>query len=103
MPPIVILIRHAQACHNETNKSPSGTGGLPTDNSPQDWSLPDPGLTERGFSQCRELERHLKQLDLAHEIQLIVTSPMLRTLQTTQSSLGWLMERGTPAICQGSV
>ena len=66
----------------------------------QDYHLHDPALTDLGFGpQCDELAEHLKtQLSLAQEIELIVVSPMRRTLQTAQQSLGWLMERGVPVI-----
>ncbi|KAH6709434.1 histidine phosphatase superfamily [Leptodontidium sp. MPI-SDFR-AT-0119] len=82
MAPTVILIRHAQARHNATN------------------NIPDPALTELGFGeQCDELAKHLEhELPLAQEIELIVVSPMRRTLQTAQQGLGWLMKRGVPVI-----
>ncbi|KAH8815171.1 histidine phosphatase superfamily [Xylogone sp. PMI_703] len=84
MAPTVILIRHAQAQHN-VNK---------------DYSLHDPALTDLGFGpQCQELATHLQnELPLAQEIDLIVVSPMRRTLQTAQQALGWLMERGVPVV-----
>ncbi|OBT50676.1 hypothetical protein VE04_08705, partial [Pseudogymnoascus sp. 24MN13] len=65
-----------------------------------DHSKPDPGLTENGFkTQCTELAIHLQTaLPLAQSIDLIVTSPMRRTLQTTEQSLGWLIRRGVPVI-----
>jgi broad specificity phosphatase PhoE len=37
-------------------------------------------------------------LDLAQQIELIVTSPMQRTLQTTEKSLGWLIKQKVPVI-----
>jgi broad specificity phosphatase PhoE len=38
------------------------------------------------------------KLPLAQKIDLIVVSPMRRTLQTAQQGLGWLMERGVPVV-----
>jgi len=35
---------------------------------------------------------------LADKIELIVTSPSQRTLQTTQLGLSWLIERGVPVV-----
>lgn len=66
----------------------------------QDYSLHDPPLTDLGFGpQCSQLAEHLKtSLPLAQEIDLIVISPMRRTLQTAVQGLGWLMERGVPVI-----
>ncbi|KAF8866436.1 phosphoglycerate mutase-like protein [Acephala macrosclerotiorum] len=87
MTPTVILIRHAEALHNVSNKSPN-------------YELHDPALTDLGFGkQCEELARHLQnELPLAQQIELIVVSPMRRTLQTAQQALGWLMERGVPVV-----
>ncbi|CZS94528.1 uncharacterized protein RAG0_04475 [Rhynchosporium agropyri] len=80
MAPTIVLIRHAQAQHN--------------------YTIPDPPLTELGFGeQCDALAKHLEnELPLAQEIELIVVSPMRRTLQTAQQGLGWLMKRGVPVI-----
>jgi len=62
--------------------------------------LHDPALTDLGFGpQCEELAKCLQNdLPLAQEIELIVVSPMRRTLQTAQQGLGWLMKRGVPVI-----
>ncbi|KAK8168283.1 histidine phosphatase superfamily [Phyllosticta citrichinensis] len=81
MPPTLILIRHAEALHNAT----------------QDYSLPDPPLTELGEQQSAQLGEHLRaNLPLAEQAELIVVSPMVRTLQTATLGLRWLIERGTP-------
>ncbi|KAK2628166.1 hypothetical protein QTJ16_002812 [Diplocarpon rosae] len=79
MPKTLILIRHAEAQHN---------------------NIPDPALTDRGFGQqCSELAQHLQnELPLAQEVELIVVSPMRRTMQTAQQALGWLMARGVPVM-----
>ncbi|KAJ5032626.1 uncharacterized protein L3040_009223 [Drepanopeziza brunnea f. sp. 'multigermtubi'] len=84
MPPTLILIRHAQAEHNAT----------------RDYTIRDPALTKLGFGeQCDTLAKHLQsELPLAQKIELIVVSPMMRTIQTAQNSLGWLMEKGIPVI-----
>lgn len=37
-------------------------------------------------------------MPLAQDIGLIVSSPMRRTLQTAQQTLGWLMEAGVPVM-----
>lgn len=81
MPPTVILIRHGQALHNVN----------------QEYDIPDPALTELGQQQCRKLEQHLRQhLPLADKVERIITSPMLRTLETTTLGLDWLIKRGVP-------
>ncbi|KAH8676694.1 histidine phosphatase superfamily [Tricladium varicosporioides] len=72
MAPTVILIRHAQALHSQY----LGYG-----------------------PQCAELAKFLQnELPIAQQIELIVVSPMRRTLQTAQQGLGWLMERGVPVV-----
>ncbi|KAH6663453.1 histidine phosphatase superfamily [Halenospora varia] len=83
MPPALILIRHAEALHNIT----------------KDYTTHDPPLTAEGLQQCAQLSTYLQEnLRLAHKVELIVTSPMQRTLQTTEKALGWLIERGVPVI-----
>ncbi|KAG9236299.1 histidine phosphatase superfamily [Amylocarpus encephaloides] len=78
MPPTAVLIRHAQALHN----------------------IHDPPLSGLGFGpQCQELSKHLEEsVPLAQKIDLIVISPMRRTLQTATQSLGWLIDRGVPVL-----
>ncbi|KAI0407553.1 phosphoglycerate mutase-like protein [Xylaria palmicola] len=78
MPPTLILIRHAQAEHNET----------------KDYSLHDPSLTELGREQCAELRKGLMEDPLAQQAELIITSPMRRTIQTALSTVDWLVEKG---------
>jgi hypothetical protein len=80
MPPTLILIRHAQALHNVAS----------------DFSLHDPPLSELGERQCAELQESLKKEDIANKVELIVVSPMRRTLQTAMLGLGWLIEKGVP-------
>ncbi|KAF2810539.1 phosphoglycerate mutase-like protein [Mytilinidion resinicola] len=82
MPPTIILIRHAEALHN-TSKN---------------WSLPDPELTELGLKQCEELSDAIKKVPVANEVELIIVSPMVRTLQTMEIGLGWLIEKGVEII-----
>ncbi|KAL1891287.1 hypothetical protein Sste5346_007747 [Sporothrix stenoceras] len=69
MPPTVILIRHAQALHN------------------------------LGFEQCKELREVLKTtLPGRLDPDLVIVSPMARTLQTALASLDWLQETGVPFV-----
>ena len=63
-----------------------------------DFSIPDPPLTERGLGQCKVLEHQLQNSPIIKETRLIVLSPMRRTLQTAQASLGWLLEQGVPSL-----
>ncbi|KAI0478505.1 histidine phosphatase superfamily [Xylariaceae sp. FL0804] len=65
----LFLTRHAQAEHNVD----------------LDYSIPDAPLTPLGKRQASSLARQIPELQAAAE--LVVTSPLRRTLQTT--SLGW--------------
>ncbi|KAI0207001.1 phosphoglycerate mutase-like protein [Astrocystis sublimbata] len=78
MPPTLILVRHAQAEHNAT----------------KDYFIHDPDLTQLGREQCAELREGLMQHPLAQQAELIITSPMRRTIQTTLDSVDWLIEKG---------
>lgn len=72
------------------------------DNHIQDWTIPDPSLTDLGIQQCRELSEHLQRnLPIADEAELIVVSPLRRTLHTAQLGLDWLIERGVPVQPRG--
>ncbi|KAJ4333653.1 hypothetical protein N0V95_009369 [Ascochyta clinopodiicola] len=82
MPPTLILIRHAQAQHNATS----------------DWSIHDPPLTDLGRQQSAELHESLKASDLANKVDLIVVSPMRRTLETMTIGLDWLIKKGVPVL-----
>ncbi|KAF2966040.1 hypothetical protein GQX73_g7509 [Xylaria multiplex] len=78
MPPTLILVRHAQAEHNDT----------------KDYSIHDPSLTELGREQCVRLRNGLIQDPLAQQAELIITSPMRRTIQTALGTVDWLIEKG---------
>ncbi|KAI1811631.1 phosphoglycerate mutase-like protein [Poronia punctata] len=81
MPPVVVLIRHAQALHNVDN----------------DWSLFDPQLTDTGIEQCKTLASQLEAcFPFTKDDCRVVVSPLTRTLQTVQHSLGWLLDSGVP-------
>lgn len=59
------------------------------------WDLPDPQLTPRGAQQCRDLRGYLnKNCPLAGEIEVIITSPMRRTIETTLLSFDPLVAGG---------
>ncbi|KAI2602525.1 phosphoglycerate mutase-like protein [Hypoxylon sp. NC1633] len=78
MPPTLILVRHAQARHNAEN----------------DFALRDPDLTEEGRSQCADLRKSLLENELARQAQLVIVSPLRRTVQTALRSMDWLVEKG---------
>ncbi|ORY12075.1 histidine phosphatase superfamily [Clohesyomyces aquaticus] len=82
MPPTLLLIRHAQALHNVAS----------------DWSLHDPPLSEFGREQCKELQESLKNSAIGNEVELIVSSAMRRTMETTVLGLQWLIEKGIEVL-----
>ncbi|KAH8726203.1 histidine phosphatase superfamily [Phaeosphaeriaceae sp. PMI808] len=82
MPPTLILIRHAQALHNQTH----------------DWSFHDPKLTDLGEQQSRELHESIKASKIGNEVELIVASAMRRTLQTATIGLDWLIKKGIKVL-----
>ncbi|TID27390.1 phosphoglycerate mutase-like protein [Venturia nashicola] len=61
---------------------------------PRDYSLHDPVLSDLGIEQCKQLHEHLiKNETLYHDVQLIVVSPMRRTLQTADIALSDLIKK----------
>ncbi|KAK1717162.1 histidine phosphatase superfamily [Colletotrichum lupini] len=77
MPPTLVLIRHAQALHN-------------------DWNIHDPDLSSLGLSQCQELKENLSERFADETEAIIIVSPMRRTIQTALLSLDWLIKKGVP-------
>mmetsp|Transcript_87427 Transcript_87427/g.244695 ORF Transcript_87427/g.244695 Transcript_87427/m.244695 type:complete len:369 (+) Transcript_87427:98-1204(+) len=65
---VVTFVRHAQAEHNVNNE----------------YGIRDPSITELGKRQAQELALRLKGLST----DVIITSPLRRTLQTTQLVFG---------------
>ncbi|KAE9363944.1 phosphoglycerate mutase-like protein [Stipitochalara longipes BDJ] len=65
---IITIIRHGEALHNIT----------------RDYAFPDPPLTEKGLSDAR-------QLSIDSTPDLIIVSPMTRTIQTATEAFGFLI------------
>lgn len=63
MSPIIHLIRHAEGFHNVNEQH----------------HIPDPLLTTRGKQQCAKLQEHFPY----HHVDLIVSSPIRRTIYTS--------------------
>lgn len=62
----------------------------------------DPGLTHLGTTQCGSLRRHLQDnLPLVQHVELIVVSPMRRTIQTALFAFSWLVQSGVPVLARG--
>lgn len=51
-------------------------------------------LSDKGIEQCKELHEHLMNNEqLINDVQLVVVSPMKRTLQTADIALGELVKK----------
>merc|ERR1711964_529225 len=71
----IILTRHAQAEHNVD----------------LDYTIPDAPLTPLGKKQAAAMAPQVKQLQ--QEAEVVVSSPLKRTLQTTKLAWGPAVER----------
>ncbi|KAI5778396.1 histidine phosphatase superfamily [Geopyxis carbonaria] len=78
-PKLITLVRHGQAHHNVDEK----------------YHLRDPLLTPLGESQCRSLHTRFPS---SPPIDLIATSPLKRTLQTSLLGFSDALAAGTPLI-----
>ncbi|KAH0469800.1 hypothetical protein IEQ34_001358 [Dendrobium chrysotoxum] len=77
---ILHLVRHAQGIHNvEGEKNPNAYL------SPE---LFDAHLTPLGWDQADNLRRHVIACGLSKKIDLVITSPLLRTMQTAVGVFG---------------
>lgn len=60
-------------------------------------TLRDPDLTPQGLQQAAALGAHLQtHLPAGRKVQLIVTSPMRRAIQTCLAALDWLITGEEP-------
>ncbi|KAL3679559.1 hypothetical protein R1sor_022515 [Riccia sorocarpa] len=76
----IYLIRHGQGFHNL-----AGDKDLAAYLSPK---YLDASLTSHGFDQAAALRDHLKSNGIASSVQLVVVSPLTRTLQTAVGVFG---------------
>jgi broad specificity phosphatase PhoE len=76
----IIFIRHGEALHNVK----------------PDMDEYDPPLTDKGINQCKTLAERLEKLDLIGKVQVIFSSPLQRTLQTTTHGLSSTIKKKIP-------
>ncbi|CAO2041777.1 unnamed protein product [Urochloa humidicola] len=76
----IYLVRHAQGIHN--------VAGEKDFNAYMSQDLFDAQLTPLGWSQVDGLREHVKKSGLAKKIELVITSPLLRTMQTAVGVFG---------------
>ncbi|KAJ6809614.1 phosphoglycerate mutase-like protein 1 isoform X1 [Iris pallida] len=74
------LVRHAQGVHNV-----EGEKDFKAYMSPE---LFDAHLTPLGWSQVDNLRKHVDACGLAKKVELVITSPLLRTMQTAVGVFG---------------
>ncbi|EED21485.1 phosphoglycerate mutase, putative [Talaromyces stipitatus ATCC 10500] len=80
MAPRVHCVRHAQGEHNKGGDA---------------YLIPDPRLTEAGIKECQDLEA---RFPYQSSIDLIVSSPLRRTLQTALYSFQPAIKRGVRVV-----
>ncbi|GAV62956.1 His_Phos_1 domain-containing protein [Cephalotus follicularis] len=74
------LVRHAQGIHNvEGEKNPDAY---------LSEELFDAHLTDHGWQQVDNLHNHVQACGLLKKIELVITSPLLRTMQTAVGVFG---------------
>lgn len=91
---IVSFVRHAQGFHNEAAERDG-------DIAYESELYVDAKLTEKGFSQCNELAE--KVGDDLQRTQLVVVSPMNRTLATAQHCFPTLLKNKVPFVALESL
>ncbi|GAU48514.1 hypothetical protein TSUD_244340 [Trifolium subterraneum] len=74
------LVRHAQGVHNVEGEK-NHDAYLSDD-------LFDANLTPLGWNQVENLQKHVKAIGLSGKIELVVVSPLLRTMQTAVGVFG---------------
>ena len=75
---LITLIRHAESINNALYDS--------SDTSYYDLRKSDPELTDLGIQQSKLLQKYFDSNKTQYNYDLIISSPMLRALQTTQLS-----------------
>lgn len=71
---IIHVVRHGQGYHNVA-------GNVDLKNY-ESWDFVDASLTELGWRQTEALHEHLVKTHIRNHVELVVVSPLLRTLQT---------------------
>jgi len=89
---LVHFVRHAEGLHNAAHRDREEEFWKTLFNSDEMWDAP---LTKEGEAQCAGLEEVI--LSEGIDVDLIVVSPLTRTLQTAQLSFGKTHPK-TPAI-----
>ncbi|KAJ1689100.1 hypothetical protein LUZ63_013255 [Rhynchospora breviuscula] len=91
------LIRHGQAVHNVAGEKDHKAYSFP--------EFFDAQLTPAGWDQVDNLRKHVNACGLAKKIELVVVSPLLRTMQTAAGVFGGdtsSLEKGKPLMVENA-
>eukprot|EP00899_Mesostigma_viride_P007219 jgi/Mesvir1/16499/Mv10052-RA.1 len=99
----VFFVRHAEGFHNlcERRAALEGTWADPAEillekNSGREYW--DARLTPEGEKQCARLRQEIKEREHPLDVQAVITSPLTRTLQTTELTFGRAGDPGVPPV-----
>mmetsp|Transcript_28637 Transcript_28637/g.64894 ORF Transcript_28637/g.64894 Transcript_28637/m.64894 type:complete len:328 (-) Transcript_28637:556-1539(-) len=84
---VVYFIRHAEAFHNIAEREHE-LGSLYLQEEHSGWKFWDAGLTPKGVEQCSKLRKELKSMAHQLDCEVVVVSPLTRTLQTARLTIG---------------
>lgn len=77
---IIHLVRHAQGYHNVAGDKDYAAY--------MSYDFVDASLTPLGWKQVDQLRRYLENINLTSKVELVVTSPLMRTMQTAVGAFG---------------
>ncbi|KAI5067158.1 hypothetical protein GOP47_0018238 [Adiantum capillus-veneris] len=77
---IIHLVRHAQGYHNVVGEQDYEAY--------MSYDYVDASVTPLGWDQVDRLRRHLEKINLTQKVELVVTSPLMRTMQTAVGAFG---------------
>lgn len=77
---IIHLVRHAQGYHNVAGEKDYAAY--------MSYDYVDASVTPLGWKQVGELRKHLEGIDLTSRVELVVTSPLMRTMLTAVGAFG---------------
>lgn len=77
---IIHFVRHAQGYHNVVGEHDYEAY--------MSYDYMDASLTPLGWDQVVKLRKHLERINLTRKVELVVTSPLMRTMQTAVGAFG---------------
>lgn len=77
---IIHLVRHAQGYHNVVGDEDYANY--------MSYDFVDARITPLGWEQVDRLRKHLERINIRKSVELVVTSPLMRTMQTAVGAFG---------------